>query len=66
MSHILTVIIDVDSEQKISVSLFESDGTTDKLALAAIQAVERTLQRRIVRTELEAEAKKTAESDDGP
>lgn len=55
MSHILTVIIDVASEGRMAVKWFESDGTTHKLALAAIQAIERALQQRIVRAELEAE-----------
>jgi len=63
------VLIDVDSEQKISVNWFDSDGLTDKLSLAAVQAVEHALQRRIARAELEAERAKAepeAEQGDGP
>jgi len=55
MSQILTITIDVDGEQKISVNWFNSDGLTDRLSLAAVQAVERALQLRIARAEVEAE-----------
>ncbi|HUW08608.1 MAG TPA: hypothetical protein VM537_02720 [Anaerolineae bacterium] len=68
MSQILTVIIDVDSDRGIAVNWFESDGLTDKLALAAVQAVEREMQRRAIRAELEAECATQPESEqtDGP
>jgi len=61
MSQILTVIIDVGSDGRIAVNWFESDGLTDKVALAAVEAVQRILARRAIRAELEAEKK--ADSD---
>lgn len=64
MSQILTVVIDIETDRGIAVNWFESDGMTDALALAAIQAVERELQRRVMRAELEAERAK-AEADGG-
>ena len=64
MSHILTVIIDVDAEGGMAVKWFESDGTTDEMALAAVQALERALQQRIVRAELEAE--RAAQEEESP
>ena len=68
MSQILTITIDVESEHKISVNWFNSDGLTDSLSLRAVQAVERALQLRIVRAEVEAEraAQGDGEQADGP
>jgi len=63
MSQILTIVIDIDSERGIAVNWFESDGLTDKLALAAVQAVEREMQRRTIRAELEAERATQPESE---
>lgn len=65
MSQILTIVIDIEAERGIAVSFFASDGLTDVPALAAVQAVERALQRRVLRAELEAERAK-AEVADGP
>jgi len=64
VSQILTIIIDVDGEKGVAVNFFESDGLTGALALAAVEAVQRELQRRVFRAELEAERAKV-EADDG-
>ena len=64
MSQILTVIVNID-ERGVGVSWFESDGMTDALTLAAVQAVERELQHRIARAEVEAERAKAEAAADG-
>lgn len=61
MTQILTMIVEQDQEGRVAVNWFESDGLTSQLALAAVQAVERELQRRVVRAELEAEQKEREE-----
>jgi len=64
VSQILTIVIDIDNDRGIVVNFFQSDGLTDSPALAAVEAVQRELQRRVLRAELEAERAK-AEADGG-
>jgi len=61
MSHILTVVLDT-TDQGLSVNFFTSEGMPDQAALAAVQAVERQLQRRVLRAELEAERQEAAQT----
>ena len=62
MSHILTVVLDTTDQGLLSVNLFTSEGMPDQAALAAVQAVERQLQRRVLRAELEAERQEAAQT----
>lgn len=54
MSQILTVVVERAGSQ-VSVTWLASDGLSDQAALAALQAVERALQKRVLRAELETE-----------
>ena len=64
MSQILTIVIDREDDGRIAVSTFSSDGLTNPVALGALQAVERDLQRHILRAELEAERAAKEQEDD--
>lgn len=64
MSHILTIVIEPKGEG-ISVHWFDSEGVTPQIGLAAVQLVERELQRRVVRAELEAERAQAQTEADG-